>query len=132
MPYLLDSDIATDHLQSAPAIVQLLQQLAQDGIAISIVTYMEVFQGAERSADPGTAHEKLREFVDNVPILPFSLAVAERCARLRETLRRGGKRVRSRALDLAIAATALEYGLTLVTRNREDYADIPGLTLYQV
>jgi predicted nucleic acid-binding protein len=28
-----------------------------------------------------------------------------------------------------IAATALEHNLTLVTRNRVDYQDIPGLTL---
>jgi predicted nucleic acid-binding protein len=35
--------------------------------------------------------------------------------------------VRQRALDLIIAATALEHDLTLVTRNREDFQDIPGL-----
>jgi hypothetical protein len=31
-----------------------------------------------------------------------------------------------RALDLIIAATALENDLTLVTYNRADFADIPG------
>ena len=45
-------------------------------------------------------------------------------------MRKAGKRVNSRALDLLIAATALEYDLTLVTRNTEDYGDIPGLKLY--
>ncbi|CAN5656906.1 hypothetical protein BH24CHL4_BH24CHL4_15790 [soil metagenome] len=30
-----------------------------------------------------------------------------------------------------IAATAMEYGLTLVTPNRSDYQDIPGLNLAQ-
>jgi predicted nucleic acid-binding protein len=57
--------------------------------------------------------------------------VAERCARLRETLRSQNKWVNSRALDLIIAATALEYDLTLVTNNTEDFEDIPGLNLYQ-
>ena len=28
------------------------------------------------------------------------------------------------------AATALEHGLILVTRNVSDYSDIPGLALY--
>jgi predicted nucleic acid-binding protein len=32
--------------------------------------------------------------------------------------------------DLIIAATALEYGLTVVTRNVHDYRDIPGLSLH--
>jgi predicted nucleic acid-binding protein len=42
------------------------------------------------------------------------------------------KRVNQRALDVVIAATAIEYGLTLVTRNITDYADIPDLTLHQM
>jgi hypothetical protein len=61
----------------------------------------------------------------------WATAVAERCARLRETLRSQNKWVTSRALDLIIAATALEYRLTLVTKNRDDFKDIPDLSLYQ-
>jgi predicted nucleic acid-binding protein len=34
------------------------------------------------------------------------------------------------ALDLLIAATALEYDLTLVTDNIEDFKDIPDLNLH--
>ena len=32
-------------------------------------------------------------------------------------------------IDLMIAATAMANGLTLVTRNTKDFADIPGLSL---
>jgi len=63
--------------------------------------------------------------------LPLSQAVARRCARLRHGLKQQGKRVHPRALDLIIAATALEHNLTLVTRNIIDYNDIPDLKLYQ-
>lgn len=38
-------------------------------------------------------------------------------------------RVRSRLIDLMIAATALEHGLTLATNNAADYRDIPGLLI---
>lgn len=78
MPYLIDSDVATDHLANVPTVVAMLDRLAEDGIAVSIVSYIELFQGAERSADPADAHGKLRDFLQNVPILPLSLAVAER------------------------------------------------------
>jgi predicted nucleic acid-binding protein len=71
------------------------------------------------------------QFLLGVLILPFSFAVAERCARLRETLKSQNKRVNSRALDLIIAATALEYNLTLVTKNTDDFKDIPDLPLSQ-
>ena len=131
MPYLVDTDWLIDHLANVPEALRLLDRLAQEGIAISIITYMEAYQGVLRSPDPEEAQSKLRAFVDAVPVLPLSAAVAQRCAHLRETMRRQGKRVNARALDLIIASTALEYDLTLVTRNTEDYADVPDLKLYR-
>ena len=131
MASLIDSDWLIDHLAGVPEAQALLSELAPAGIAISMVTYMEVFQGVERSANQTDAQAKLQAFLAGVPVLPFSFAVAERCARLRETLRKQRKRVHSRALDLINAATALEYGLTFVTRNVDDYKDLPGLKLYQ-
>lgn len=131
MPYLVDSDWLIDHLANVPAAIELLTKLSEQGIAISIITYMEAFQGTEREPDREAARVKLLTFLETVPILPFSTAVARRCARLRETLKRQNKRVRARALDLVTAATALEYDLTLVTRNFEDYNDITDLKLYE-
>jgi tRNA(fMet)-specific endonuclease VapC len=131
MPYLIDSHVVIDHLADVPEASQLLSKLAADGIAISIITYMEVFQGVTRSPQPEEAHSKFRAFIKSIPTLPLSIAVAERCARLREALRTQNKRVNSRALDLLIAATALEYDLTLVTENIKDFEDIPDLHLTQ-
>jgi predicted nucleic acid-binding protein len=127
MAHLVDSDWVIDYLADVPEALELLEQLADEGIAISIVTYMEVYRGVERSKDPETAERQLSAFLESVPLLPISPAVARRCAGLRETLRRQGRRVNSRALDLLIAATAIEHNLTLATRNIQDYADIPGL-----
>lgn len=121
MPYLLDSNIVVYHLGDIPQAVSLVSRLAPDGIAISIVTYMEVYQSTLRSEDPTQAEARLREFLSAVPVLPFSPSTARRCAVLREQLTRQGKRVRRRALDLLIAGTALEHNLTVVTRNREDF-----------
>jgi tRNA(fMet)-specific endonuclease VapC len=129
MPYLIDSHVVIDHLADVPDASQLLERLAQDKIAISIITYMEAFQDIARSPHPEEAQAKFRTLAKSIPILPLSLAVAERCARSRETLRTQNKRVNSRALDLIIAATAIEYDLTLVTENIKDFEDIPDLTL---
>jgi tRNA(fMet)-specific endonuclease VapC len=131
MPYLIDSHVVIDHLADVPEASDLLSHLAADGIAMSIITYMEAFQGVARSPQPEEARAKFRSLAKNIPILPLSIAVAERCARLRETLRSQNKRVNSRALDLIIAATTLEYDLTLVTENTGDFQDIPDLSLYQ-
>jgi len=132
MAYLIDTTWVIDHLAGVPEATELLSKLAEEGIAISIITYMESFQGTERDSEPEAAQAKLNRFLDAAPIVPFSPEVARRCARLRETLRKQQRRVRARALDLIIAATALEYDLRLVTQNVDDYEDIPGLDLYSV
>jgi tRNA(fMet)-specific endonuclease VapC len=131
MPYLLDTTVVIDHLADVREASQLLGELAADGVAMSIITYMEAYQGVLRSPHPKAAQDKFHTFAKSVLILPLSITVAERCVRLRETLRSQNKRVNSRALDLLIAATALEYDLTLVTDNIEDYEDIPDPTLHK-
>ena len=131
MPYLLDSDCVIDFLGQETEAIQLIARLAQEGIAISIITYMEVYQGVLRSQESEAASAHFAALVAAVPVLPFSRAVAERCAQLRETLRQQGKRPQQRALDLIIAATALTNDLALVTRNVADYQDLPDLAFYE-
>ncbi len=72
MPYLIDSHVVIDHLADVPEASRLLASLAADGIAISIITYMEVFQGVTRSPNPQEAHAKFRAFVKSIPVLPLS------------------------------------------------------------
>ncbi|MEX1254091.1 MAG: type II toxin-antitoxin system VapC family toxin [Dehalococcoidia bacterium] len=131
MRYLVDSDWVIDYLEGEPDALQLLLNLADEGIAISIVTYMEVYQGVARNPRRQDAEEELSRFLENVPVLPISLSIARRCAELRETLRAQQKQVQRRALDLLIAATALEHSLTVVTRNLQDYSDVPTLLMHQ-
>jgi predicted nucleic acid-binding protein len=123
--YLVDSDVVIDHVNGDASALRLLDRLATAGLAVSTVTYMEVYPGYLRSGDPAV-RTKFDTFMAGIEIIPFSVEIARRCAELREGLRRG-RRFRPRALDLITAATALEHGLTLVTRNRDDYDDIPGL-----
>jgi predicted nucleic acid-binding protein len=133
MPYLIDSDLAIDHLANDPAATLLLQQLASQGLAISAITYMEIYEGVLREPTPaarGQAEARVNAFIRAIPVVPISEDIARRCALIRDALRRQNRRVRPRALDLLIAATALEHGLTLVTNNRADYRDVPGITLF--
>lgn len=131
MAYRIDTDIVLDHLAAVPAATELLDMLADSALCISIITYMETYQGVLRSTHRHESQEQFEAFVAVVPALPLSEEVSHRCAELRETLRAQGRRVRARALDLIIAASALENNLILVTRNTRDYADIPGLRLHQ-
>ncbi len=130
MRYLLDSDVVIDHLKNVRLISDLIGRLEEHDTFLSMVTYMEVYQGIYRNPTPHVAEAQFLALLDSVGIALFTEPVARRCALLREELKRGGRRVRRRFLDLITAATALENDLTLVTRNTADYDDVPGLRLH--
>jgi predicted nucleic acid-binding protein len=127
MAYLVDSDWLIDYLAGEPPAVRLLERLADSGLAISIITYMEAYQGVLRTSDPEQAARRFDGLLRAIRLVPISTAVARRCATIREEFRARGGRYRSRALDLLIAASAIEHSLTLVTRNTKDYRDIADL-----
>jgi predicted nucleic acid-binding protein len=96
MAYLIDTDIVIDHLEQLPDVTALLERLLAQGVAISIITYMEAYQGVLRSPAHADAELRFAALLDVVPILPFSPAAARRCAALREQLRIDGRRGRGR------------------------------------
>jgi predicted nucleic acid-binding protein len=130
MAYQLDSDIMISRLEGDHATVELMRRLAPAGTAISIVTYMETYQGVLRGTRSVGIEARFNALMVSMPILDFTIEAAERCASIRQDLFNERRRVRQRALDLITAAIAIEHDLTLVTRNTADYADIPGLKLF--
>ena len=129
MSYLVDSDWVAEWLKGRPAAIQLLTALRPDGLAISGVTYGEIYEGIYYGRDPRAHEAGFRRFLRLVRVLPISRLVLRRFARLRGDLRARGQLIGD--MDLLIAATALQYNLTLVTRNVRDFQRIPGLKLYQ-
>ncbi len=129
MTYLIDTDWLADHLVGRQAAVALIDRLTPDGIAISILTYAEIYEGVSFGRNSRHAEGVLRGFLVGVPVLAFSRPVARRYAGISGTLRSQG--ILLPAPDMLIAATPVHHDLTLVTRNLRHYERIPDLTLYQ-
>jgi predicted nucleic acid-binding protein len=127
MSYLVDSDRVADWLNGIPTTVQLLSSLAPHGLAISQVSYGEIYEGIYYGRNPKQSERVLRQFLRTVDVLPLTRRIWRRFARERGDLRRKGQLIGD--LDLLIAATALEHQLTLVTGNTQHFARIPGLGL---
>lgn len=128
MSYLVDSDRVADWLKGRPPTVHLLTDLAPAGLAISQVTYGEIYEGIAFGHNPKQSERVFRQFLRTVDVLPLSQRIWRRFARLRGELRRQGQLIGD--LDLLIAATALEHQRTLVTGNVKHFDRIPDLQLY--
>jgi tRNA(fMet)-specific endonuclease VapC len=126
--YLVDSDRVADWLQGRPAAVDALRSLAADGLAISLVTYGEIYEGIYYGRDPAGSERVFRQFLRAVDVLPLTRPIMRRFARLRGDLRRRGQLIGDP--DVLIAATALHHHLTLITGNRAHFERIPELRMY--
>lgn len=127
MKYLIDSDRVVDYLKSVPSVVTLLERLVGEGLAISAVTYGEVYEGILFGRERERQERGFAEFLMVSRLIPLDERVALRYADLRGQLRAQGNLIADN--DLFIAATAVHHELTLVTGNRRHFDRVPGLVL---
>lgn len=130
---LLDTDHVSLHERGHLPLRARLASFAPDEVAVSVVTVEEMLRGrlailARRSEGEARVHAdtKLLEtvrFFSTIPVVPFDMACEQPCQALRAMRLRVGSR------DLRIAATALMHNVVLITRNRRDFEQVPGLRL---
>jgi tRNA(fMet)-specific endonuclease VapC len=65
--------------------------------------------------------EEVRQYFPSIPVIPFNLPAAKRFEQLRQ------QKVRIGTMDLRIAAMALEKNFTVLTRNLNDFRQVPSL-----
>jgi len=107
--FLLDTDVIVDQLRGVRAI-----PLSARGSSYSLITRCELYAGRE------TEEQLVDLILSPLSEAAVDRAIAERAGRLQRT---AGIRI----ADAIIAATALERGLELVTRNRRDFEHVRGL-----
>ena len=124
--YLLDTVVLSELRKSPPRrnphVVSWLASVSADELFISAISIGEIERGIERqrSVDPAFA-AALTEWLEVVlrnydeRILPLGVDIVRRWGRLSAQIGNNG-------IDLAIAATALEHGLAIATRNVSDFA----------
>lgn len=127
MSYLIDTDVLIDGLQRRVSTVELLHTRAPHGVAITIISVGEIYEGAFATTDAARHMANARTFVQDILVLGLTDNVMEVFARERAALRRSGQRIAD--MDMLIGATAVSYDLELVTRNERHFRRINGLRL---
>ena len=100
-------------------------------IAISAITLAELAAGPHATTDPAERarrQDRLQRAEATFDPLPVGANVARAFGRICAALATQGRKARGRrALDLVIAATAVDAGLPLYTRNPDDFAGLSEL-----
>lgn len=125
--FLIDTDWVIDHFNSIPQVTRHLKEVEPQGLGLSVISVAELWEGVYFSRDPERSQVMLEVFLSGVVTLGLDDEVCKRFGQLRGSLRKLGKTVGD--FDLLIAATALQYNLTLLTNNRKHFKVIAGLRI---
>jgi predicted nucleic acid-binding protein len=116
MTYLVDANVLSEPTKPMPneRVVEWLRANERD-LGELCIGVLSVSAGRKRAR----LEQWFETVVRTIACLPWDSAVGRRWARLVVDLKRNGRALP--LLDGMIAATALEHGLTLVTRNVSDF-----------
>jgi tRNA(fMet)-specific endonuclease VapC len=123
--FLLDTNILI-HLRDGDPEVSDRVAALEGAILISIVSRVELEGGVHRDpAQAGLRRPRLDLLLQALPVLAFDDAAADAYRAIVEACGYS----RRKLLDRMIAAQALVHRAALVTRNPDDFRDVPGLEL---
>lgn len=131
--FLLDTNVVSETYRPLPShgVIAWIAATPREHQYISAVTLTEIIRGATRHPDAVQRARleawiagSLQEWLDQ-GVLPVSESIARSAGRIAGNRDRSGRPISFP--DALIAATAIEYRLTLVTRN---VADFEALSLH--
>ena len=114
--YLLDSSILVLLLKQDAMISQKLAEVGRATFYVSTVALGELYYGAEHSIYAEKSRADVDALTRTMTVLVVDTATAQKYGLLKHEQRTRGLMLPDN--DLWIAATAFQYGLTLVARDR--------------
>jgi tRNA(fMet)-specific endonuclease VapC len=135
--WVFDTDHVSLLLRGHPQIMARLRQVSTQ-TSTTIITVQEIFNGWMGELNqPNTKREIILEqyhhlflaieLLKSLPILEFDASAFDRYEAL--LVQNPSLRKKRLQKDLRIAAIALSCNATVVTRNRRDFEQVPGLKL---
>jgi predicted nucleic acid-binding protein len=128
--FLLDTNVLSEFARTRQPdqhVDYWLKNAAEETLFASVLTFAEIRRGIEL-LPPGKRRSQLEQWQEDLVasfetrLFPVTKSIADRWAVLSAVAQRKGIALAN--IDGLIAATALEYDLTLVTRNLRDFAGV--------
>ncbi len=105
-------------------IIKLLN--TDNPVSIPVIALGELYAGAENSSRVQDNIEKIDKLANGAAVLSCDNQTARQYAKIAQSLRKKGQPIPQN--DMWIAALAMQYGLTLVTRDTH-FSSIDGLLI---
>ena len=117
--FLIDTNIAIYFLDGnlTPSVIVFLQPVINQEINISVITKIELLGWNFPNSNKSEIHN---EFVNQSNIFPLDNEIVEKTIEIRRTYK-------IKLPDALIAATAIVFNMTLLSRNDKDFTQIPEL-----
>jgi tRNA(fMet)-specific endonuclease VapC len=127
MRYLVDTDWIIDHLRGKVVVKEKLKEYRPSGIAVSIVSLAELYEGIYSSRDPVKDQKTLESLLTQFAVLGIDEEICKVFGKERNRLRQQRKNISD--FDLLIASTCLNHNLAILTNNRRHYEIVNGLNI---
>jgi hypothetical protein len=118
--HLADTNVVSELFKPAPDRKVLAWAQLQPRLALSVITWEELTYGFGRRPNAELEARVALFLEENCELVAIDETVARRSGQLRAALGRSGHA--RHPSDMLIAATALEHGYVLATRNTQDFA----------
>lgn len=123
--FLIDTDALSELVRRPDGpVARHIARVGEDNVFTSVIVAGELRYGAARSTSR-TLADRVEGLLAHVDVAPMGPAVASTYATLRAHLASAGTPIGPN--DLWIAAHALVFGATLVTRNVREFRRVPDL-----
>lgn len=128
MKYLLDTNICIYIIKKKPEeVIKRFLKMKPDSIAISSITVSELYYGVAKSSKPNENTIALEQFILPLTVINYNKEDSISYGKLRAKLEQKGKLIG--AMDMLIAAQALNRDLILVTNNEREFKKVEGLSV---
>lgn len=133
MSFLFDTDAISEvlKLRPAPKYLQWLRNVPRESQYTSAIVIGELFRGAFQSKARVRHLQNIEDrVIPAISVLPYDVQTARIYGEICAELEAKGQRLAD--ADLQIAATALQFSLTVVTGNVRHFERVPSLQINQV
>ncbi|MCD6232296.1 type II toxin-antitoxin system VapC family toxin [Candidatus Aerophobetes bacterium] len=124
--YLLDTPTIIEHLRGNRKVNSRLEEIGQRGdiAGCCCINIAETYTGMREKEK-----EKTDRFIESLYYFEVTREIAKLAGKLRKKYAKKGKTLAT--TDVIIAATAITYGLTLITKNIKHYP-FPELKIEEI